>query len=85
MEITNINNLTKKIIFFSIIIYILIFLISLFIGRYVIDLQDFFYISTENFLLKENIIINLRLPRAIIATLYGISLSLSGLIYQENF
>ena len=78
------NNAIKKIIVVSTIAYIVIFFLSLFIGRYTISINDIIDLKT-NFELETNIIFNLRLPRAIISTLAGISLSLSGLIYQETF
>lgn len=79
------SNRYKKYLAFSIIIYITFFLSSLFIGRYEISLNNIFNLNFYDFQLEKNIIFNLRLPRAIIASLAGISLSLSGLIYQETF
>lgn len=79
------NKSIKKHLFFLIIIYAIIFISSLFIGRYAISIKSFFYLNNQDLQLEKNIILNLRLPRAIVATLAGISLSLSGLIYQETF
>ena len=79
------SNKYKKLLLLSTIIYLVIFVCSLFIGRYGISFKNIFYLSVGNFSLEKNIIFNLRLPRAIMASLAGISLSLSGLIYQETF
>ena len=79
------NKSIKKYLFFLIIIYAIIFISSLFIGRYAISVKSFFNLNNQDLQLEKNIILNLRLPRAIVATLAGISLSLSGLIYQETF
>lgn len=80
-----INKRVKIIIEFSIIVYVVIFILSLFVGRYLINIGNVLKINTGNLELERNIIFNLRLPRAIISSLAGISLSLSGLIYQETF
>lgn len=79
------SNKYKKLLLFSIIIYLIIFVCSLFIGRYGISFKSFFNSSINNYALEKNIVFNLRLPRAVMASLAGISLSLSGLIYQETF
>ena len=79
------SNKYKKLLLLSTIIYLVIFVWSLFIGRYGISFKNIFNLSIDNFSLEKNIIFNLRLPRAIMASLSGISLSLSGLIYQETF
>ena len=79
------SNKYKKLLLLSTIIYLVIFVWSLFIGRYGISFKNIFNLSIGNFSLEKNIIFNLRLPRAIMASLAGISLSLSGLIYQETF
>lgn len=79
------NKSIKKLLFFSIIVYTIIFVFSLFIGRYLISIKSIISFSIHDVQLEKSIILNLRLPRAIIATLAGISLSLSGLIYQEIF
>lgn len=79
------SNKYKKLLLFSIIIYLIIFVCSLFIGRYGISFKNFLNSSINNYALEKNIVFNLRLPRAVMASLAGISLSLSGLIYQETF
>lgn len=65
-----------------------VFLLALIAGRYPISLQAIFEIIKSNhssYPVEVSIIKNLRLPRTIIALLVGISLSISGLIYQEVF
>ena len=78
-------NSIKKVLFISILVYIIILVSSLFIGRYSVNIINIICNNATNLSLEKNIILNLRLSRAIIATLTGISLSLSGLIYQETF
>lgn len=84
-KILTMNKKIKIIIIFSIIVYILIFVLSIFIGRYEININNFFNSNVNDLEIGTSIIFNLRLPRAIISSLAGISLSLSGLIYQETF
>ena len=79
------NKSIKKVLLVSIVLYLIIFVVSLFLGRYVVFITDFFCNNNRDFELEKSIILNLRLPRAIMATLAGVSLSLSGLIYQETF
>ncbi|WP_033159900.1 FecCD family ABC transporter permease [Mycoplasmoides alvi] len=72
----------------SIFLLITIFFIALMVGRYTINPIDFFHATftgDEGFVTERNVIVNLRLPRTIIACLSGIALSLSGLLYQEIF
>lgn len=76
---------TKKIFIILLLIYVIVFVLSLFVGRYFINITEVFDLSKLDLLLERDIIYNIRLPRAIISTLAGISLSLSGLIYQEVF
>lgn len=75
----------RKIFIFLIFIYIVVFILSLFIGRYIIEINNILNLSNPDLQLERNIIYNIRLPRAIVSSLAGISLSLSGLIYQEVF
>lgn len=73
---------------FSFLILIIIFFIALMVGRYNIKIDNFFlslFTSNEIYQVDRNIILNLRLPRTIVACLTGISLSLSGYLYQEIF
>jgi iron complex transport system permease protein len=69
-------------------ILVLIFLTALIAGRYPISYRVLYDILTgqiENHSVEISIINNLRLPRTIVALLVGISLSVSGLVYQEVF
>ncbi|WP_308443372.1 FecCD family ABC transporter permease [Metamycoplasma salivarium] len=74
----------------SIVVTILIFLLSLIIGRYVISLKTFFAVLSGNntsldYQNAYSVIVYIRLPRSLIAMLVGVSLSLAGLIYQQLF
>lgn len=64
-----------------------VFAVALMVGRYRIPPRAFFEaISGESGRdIERSIILNLRLPRTIVAILVGIALSLSGLLYQETF
>jgi iron complex transport system permease protein len=58
------------------------------IGKYSISIPDFVkavFTNDEAYQTQRSIIINLRLPRTLVAALSGIGLSLSGLLYQEIF
>ncbi len=83
--------MNKKSIFLSIgslIIFIIVFCCGLIFGRYSITLSDFInclFNNNGSFETQHSIIINLRLPRTIMACFVGIGLSLSGLLYQEIF
>ena len=72
----------------SIVIFTIIFVASLMLGRYRIAIEDFFkaaFTKDSSLDTQRSIIFNLRLPRTIMATFVGIGLSLSGLLYQETF
>ena len=72
----------------SILLFIAIFCIALMVGKYNIGLKEFFqavFTADKTVKMERSIIINLRLPRTIIAGLTGIALSISGLLYQEIF
>ena len=72
----------------SIIVLVIFFAIALMVGRYNIKIDEFFKaVFTDNveFKTQRSIIVNLRLPRTIMALFVGIGLSLSGLLYQETF
>ena len=63
-----------------------VFALALMVGRYSISPPAFFEaIGGGDREIERSIIVNLRLPRTIIAILVGASLSLSGLLYQETF
>jgi len=74
--------------FVLVFILLVVFVSALIIGRYQISLSAFFQIlkgSDDLYPVETSIIINLRLPRTIIALLAGSALSVSGLVYQETF
>ena len=85
-------NQKKKIatsVYFTLVAIALIFafILALIVGRYEISLGDFFKMlfGAEGYDIERSIVINLRLPRTIIAALTGVALSVSGLLYQETF
>ena len=72
----------------TLILLIFVFFAAIFIGKYVIKPECFFdalFNSSTQFTTERSVILNLRLPRTIIALLTGIGLSVSGLIYQDIF
>ena len=72
----------------SITVLIIAFAAALMVGRYNIRIDDFFnaiFINNSDLDTQRSIIVNLRLPRTIMALFVGIGLSLSGLLYQETF
>ncbi len=68
-------------------LFIIIFIFALILGRYNISISVFFktLFTSDGFEIERSIILNLRLPRTIIAALTGVALSVSGLLYQETF
>ncbi len=71
----------------SVILFAVIFSVALMVGRYNIGISEFIgaLSGDKSLSMERSIIINLRLPRTIIAGLVGIALSVSGLLYQEIF
>ena len=72
----------------SIVVLVIFFAIALMVGRYNIKIDEFFkavFTNNAEFKTQRSIIVNLRLPRTIMALFVGIGLSLSGLLYQETF
>lgn len=72
----------------SIFAFTVAFIFALMVGRYGINIKDFFkavFTNDSSLNTQRSIIVNLRLPRTIMAALVGIGLSLSGLLYQETF
>ena len=68
--------------------FVVFFAVALMVGQYRISVPDFFraaFTSDASFQIQRSIIVNLRLPRTILAGLSGIALSVSGLLYQEIF
>ena len=72
----------------SIAVFIIFFALALMLGRYRIRIDDFFkaiFTKDSSLDTQRSIIVNLRLPRTIMAAFVGMGLSLSGLLYQETF
>ena len=72
----------------SIAVFVLVFILALWIGRYPLELGDVIDYLTGSLPRSSNeykVIDELRIPRTIIAALVGIGLGLSGLLYQETF
>ena len=72
----------------TILFLIIIFAIALMVGRYPININDFFsaiFTSDKSLEMQRSIISKLRLPRTIVAMMVGIGLSLCGVLYQETF
>jgi len=69
-------------------IFAIVFCVALMVGRYPMALSDFFkciFSSDSAYNTQRSIILNLRLPRTLMACFAGIGLSVSGLLYQEIF
>ena len=81
------NKKTFFAVLISVVLLTIVFAAALMIGRYQITPVAFFEAITgsDNREIERSIIVHLRLPRTIVAVLVGISLSLSGLLYQETF
>ena len=82
------NRKTILYLVISFLCFAIIFATALMVGKYSIPVPDFFkavFTNDEAFSTQRSVILNLRLPRTIIAGLTGIALSISGLLYQEIF
>ena len=80
----------KTLIYFivSLLLFVIIFALALAVGRYKIGINAFFravFTDDPEYATERSVILNLRLPRTIVAGLTGIALCLSGLLYQETF
>lgn len=80
----------RTVIFFtvSIVALLIFFILGLMLGRFNIAIDEFFkaiFTSDASLDTQRSIIVNLRLPRTIMAAFVGMGLSLSGLLYQETF
>ncbi|MFA7446762.1 MAG: iron chelate uptake ABC transporter family permease subunit, partial [Flavobacteriaceae bacterium] len=78
----------KKIVILLFIITLLLFFVNLSLGSVAIPLKEVFRILIGEESAKqawEYIILNYRLPKAIVAVLVGMGLSLSGLLMQTLF
>lgn len=82
------NKRTVIFLIISILSFFIIFALALMIGKYNINIEAFLkavFTRDSDYDTQRSIIVNLRLPRTIVAGLAGIALSLSGLLYQEIF
>jgi len=83
------NNMKQKLLIIGIIFSILfLFLVNLSVGSVAIPLKGLFKILFGDESIKQTwqyIILNYRLPKAIVAALTGVGLSLSGLLMQTLF
>lgn len=82
------NKKTALFLTVSLVCFALVFVVALMVGKYSIPINEFFkavFTADEAFFTQRSIVLNLRLPRTVIAGLTGIGLSLSGLLYQEIF
>ena len=63
------------------------FICALIAGRFGVTASALFGIlsGSGDYAIEKSIVLNLRLPRTVIAGLVGASLSVSGLLYQETF
>lgn len=72
----------------SVILLVFLFILALMVGKYSMSISDVFkslFTRDESLETNRSIIMNLRLPRTLMACLTGIALSISGLLYQEVF
>ncbi len=82
------KNKTAIILLICLPIFLIVFALGLSLGRYSISFEGLFkaiFTADSAFNMERSIIVNLRLPRTIVACLTGIALSVSGLLYQETF
>lgn len=80
------KNKTKKITIVFIVLLLCIFIVSLTVGSFPLDVHDLFSIITfQETGIKSQIFYSLRLPRAMMAMMAGLCLGLAGAIYQIVF
>ena len=87
MERVNKNKIVLTTLILSIILFI-VFIIAVVVGKYAISIDvflDVVFNPNTTHQVERSVILNLRLPRTIMALLVGIALSISGLIYQDIF
>lgn len=83
--------MNKKTVFYlfgSTLLFAIVFAIALMVGQFQISISDFFKIvftNDQSVNIQRSIIINLRLPRTIMAACTGVALSVSGLLFQDVF
>ncbi len=71
----------------AIVVLLILFFVALGVGRYTIPIDSYFNVifGKDANPVDKSVILNLRLPRTVVALLVGIALSLSGLVYQDTF
>lgn len=81
------KNIFKKVVIILSITLVVLFFCSMMIGRYNVSFTDVFRFFTNQNLpdLSYKVLRYLRLPRTLLSILIGISLSVSGTIYQSAF
>lgn len=84
------DKIRKRSLFLSIsliVVIVIFFIAALILGRYRITISDFVaaLFNKPGYDTVQSVIINLRLPRTIMALFVGMALGVSGLIYQEVF
>lgn len=70
------------------IVLVVLFFVALMVGKYTIGFTNFFnalFTSNNEFVTDRSVIMNLRLPRSLMAILVGAGLAVSGLVYQDLF
>lgn len=88
MKTNTFNKRTIIALIISAFILFIVFLLALMVGRYTIRIDEFFraiFTNDSSLNTQRSVIVNLRLPRTIMAAFVGIGLSVSGLLYQETF
>lgn len=74
-------------------LFIFVFLFSFFLGKYPIELKDFFRVILSRFIVLEpnwnpqieTILFNIRFPRILMAAIIGAGISVAGATYQALF
>ena len=77
----------RKIILSLFVLLVILFFVSMCVGRYHIEFSEVFAYFTGRPIpdMSEKVIRHLRIPRTLIALLIGASLAISGAIYQSAF
>lgn len=83
----------KIILFILILIFIFVFILSFFLGKYPISMNDFFKSVVSQFVEIEHtwetqvdtVLFNIRFPRIIMAVVIGAGVSVAGATYQALF
>lgn len=83
----NIDKKFIKVLMLSLITLIISILIAFIVGRFKISFKTFIdiLVGSNNNSIEYNVLINLRIPRTLMALFVGAALALSGIVYQETF